>query len=168
MKVSTTPILAALLAVVFTAPAFAQWAGKSFGMTQPGAGEADKEYYFRVPPNVTLETPKGIFQAGDLIAVPGKRITLLTPEKAEEVLATPQGWANKSVVQAMTPSEKRQWAVIALEVPEGVTIKHADGRVQKGPYTAYLTVYAENLKASEKMKEAPTEMQKMPEGWSQK
>jgi hypothetical protein len=66
---------------------------------------------------------------------------------------------DKDTVQAMTPAEKQNYAVIALTIPEGVTIRRDDGRELQGEATVYLMVYGESMLASDEMERAREDFQ---------
>jgi hypothetical protein len=67
---------------------------------------------------------------------------------------------DKDTVQAMTPAEKQNYAVIALTIPEGVTIRRDDGRGElQGEATVYLMVYGESMLASDEMEQTPEDFQ---------
>jgi len=72
------------------------------------------------------------------------------------------GFDNKNQpVAQMTQADRRQYAVVAIQVPEGASVRTDDGkRVVKGPQTVYILALAESMFASDKMEKKPQDIYK--------
>jgi len=113
-----------LAVLVLSSAALAQFANKNAAFSAPGPGDPNKEYGLIVPKHYTIQTPKGVFTAGQVIGVAGKNITLLNPAKAEEAVKSP-GFAGKNDLPP--PKEYPKHALVSINIPAGVTILY-DGK----------------------------------------
>ena len=102
-----------------------------------GLGKSDMMYRFLVPEGVTVTVTnkKGeVMKGGSIVTVPGSSIKLLEPAYAQEQAknsAFMSSFMNASQYFAMPEEKARDHAVIALKVPEGVTVE-GYGKTVKG------------------------------------
>ncbi len=164
MKPFKIAVSVSLLSLCLAAPAFAQFNNEISNFAPAGAaGPEDREYYFRVPDGVEVVTRKGeVIKGGETIGIPGKYLTVLGPEKAEPMIKSQYGFDNKNQpVAQMTQADRRKYAVVAIQVPEGASVRTDDGkRVVKGPQTVYILALAESMFASDKMEKKPQDIYK--------
>lgn len=157
-------VVSASLLLCLAAPAFAQFNNEISNFAPAGAaGPADREYYFRVPDGLEVVTRKGdVIKGGETIGIPGKYLTVLGPDKAEPMIKSQYGFDNKNQpVAQMTEADRRKYAVVAIQIPEGASVRTDDGkRVVKGPQTVYILALAETMSASDKMEKKPDDIYK--------
>jgi len=108
-----------------------------------GLGKSDMMYRFLVPEGVTVTNKKGeVMKGGSIVTVPGSSIKLLEPAYAQEQAknsAFMSSFMNASQYFAMPEEKARDHAVIALKVPEGVTVE-GYGKTVKGEAELVLMV----------------------------
>ena len=146
MKIRSAQLLGFILALTAGAAVFADdhFAQKNSVFQQPGQAQQEMMYTFLVPEGVTITTKSGkTVQGGQKIGVPGTYITLVDPMLEKNVVDQyGQHFANKNQYRALPATEKSDHALISLKIPEGVTVKKADGQVLQGPQDILLMVKA--------------------------
>jgi hypothetical protein len=109
-----------------------------------GVGKKEMVYKFLVPEGVKVTNQKGeVKEGGAIVMVPGSRIKLLESPYVKEMQkdeAFMSSFVNADQYFGMPAEQVRDFAVISLMVPEGVTIEGRDGRIIKGPGDLILMV----------------------------
>jgi hypothetical protein len=115
-------------------------------ISSPGPGDPDFEYHFRVPQGVTVTTKDGKqFTGGQMLAIPGEYLRLMASKDTAGKFQDPTGFTNKKDVDVIKPADRKNWAVVELTIPEGVTVSRDDGRTVQGPAKVDMLVLAESL-----------------------
>ncbi|MCB1918583.1 MAG: hypothetical protein KDJ28_01225 [Candidatus Competibacteraceae bacterium] len=108
-----------------------------------GVGKKEMVYKFLVPEGVTVTNQKGeVKKGGSIVMVPGSRIKLLESPYVKEMQkdeAFMSSFMNADQYFGMPAERVRDFAVISLMVPEGVTIE-GGGKTVKGPADLILMV----------------------------
>ncbi|MCP5127082.1 MAG: hypothetical protein H6973_15965 [Gammaproteobacteria bacterium] len=108
-----------------------------------GVGKKEMVYKFLVPEGVTVTNQKGeVKKGGSIVMVPGSRIKLLESPYVKEMQkdeAFMSSFMNADQYFGMPAEQVRDFAVISLMVPEGVTIE-GSGKTVKGPADLILMV----------------------------
>ncbi len=100
-----------------------------------GLGKSEMMYRFLVPEGVTVTNKKGeVMKGGSIVTVPGSSIKLLESAYARgqaKNSAFMSSFMNAAQYFAMPEEQVRAHAVIAIKVPEGVTVE-GYGKTVKG------------------------------------
>lgn len=109
-----------------------------------GVGKKEMVYKFLVPEGVTVTNQKGeVKKGGSIVMVPGSRIKLLESPYVKEMQkdeAFMSSFMNAEQYFGMPAEKVRDFAVISLMVPEGVTIQGEGGKTIEGPGDLILMV----------------------------
>lgn len=109
-----------------------------------GVGMKERVYKFLLPEGVTVTNQKGeVMKGGSIVRVPGSRIKLLESAYVKEMQkdeAFMSGFMNANQYFGMPAEQVRDFAVVSLMVPEGVTIEGQGGKTVKGPGDLILMV----------------------------
>ncbi|HRY14753.1 MAG: hypothetical protein KDJ31_03360 [Candidatus Competibacteraceae bacterium] len=136
-------ILSVALVLLFSAVAV-QAQGFNNESFPNGIGKKEMVYKFLVPEGVTVTNQKGeVKKGGSIVMVPGSRIKLLESPYVKEMQkdeAFMSSFMNAEQYFGMPAEKVRDFAVISLMVPEGVTIEGEGGKTIKGPGDLILMV----------------------------
>ncbi len=158
MNFRNAGIFGLLFAMLLSVSAFAQFQSKNDAFEAPGPGDPDRSYAFIVPEGATIETRDGqTITGGETVSVPGKYIELLAVEQAEQDHEAGIAFNSKSV---KPEAQEKGLVMIALTIPEGVTVTGADGTVVTGETQIKMIVQQTAWEASEEMAEEPTAFNK--------
>ncbi len=115
-------------------------------------------YTIVVPDGASVTTKAGkTYTAGQTVAIPAQYVTVVEPAEVTPVINRyGQHFMNKNQYQALPPEQLRQYTLLSLKVPEGASVKRADGEVEKGPTTVLLMVKPESM-GQFQMKETPSD-----------
>jgi hypothetical protein len=109
-----------------------------------GLGKKEMVYKFLVPEGVTVTNQKGeVKKSGSIVMVPGSRIKLLESPYVKEMQkdeAFISSFMNAEQYFGMPAEQVRDFAVISISVPEGVTVEGRGGKTVKGPADLILMV----------------------------
>jgi hypothetical protein len=146
MKIRSAQLFGFVLALMAGTVVFAEdhFNSKNNVFNQPGEAQREMMYTFIVPEGITIKTKSGkVITGGEKIGIPGVYLTLLDPMLEFHVVDKyGQHFANKNQYEALPPTQKRDYALISLKIPEGVTVTKANGEVEKGPQDIMLMVKA--------------------------
>lgn len=109
-----------------------------------GLGKHEMVYKFLVPEGVTVTNQKGeVKKGGSIVMVPGSSIKLLESPYVKEMAkdeAFMASFMNADQYFEMPAEKVRDFAIISLMVPEGVTVEGRNGKTVKGPADLVLMV----------------------------
>lgn len=153
----------ALVLLLGAAIAHAQgFDNKSFPAGPP---KPEVKYHLLVPDGVTITNKKGeVYKAGDIILVPGANVTILESayvKKQMEDSAFKSGFVNETSYSGMSEEKVRDYAIVSIKVPEGVTIESLPwkktsggvtesyaGKIIKGPSSVTIMVVKAKMDAT--------------------
>ncbi len=118
------------------------WQNESF---PAGPGKPELKYHLLVPTGVTITNKQGtVFKGGDIVTVPGKNVTVLESAYAKEQVkkdpAFQSSFVNENEYVGIPEEKVRDYAIVSVVVPEGVTVQSAGGKTIKGPSKVTLMV----------------------------
>ncbi|MCC6133865.1 MAG: hypothetical protein LM550_06390 [Candidatus Contendobacter sp.] len=117
------------------------WQNESF---PAGPGKPELKYHLQVPTGVTVTNKQGaVFKGGDIVTIPGKNVTVLESAYAKEQMKDPafqSSFINEQQYMGMPEEKVRDYAIVSIQVSEGVTIQSAGGKTIKGPSKVTLMV----------------------------
>ena len=139
----------ALVLLLGVAIAHAQgFEGKSF---PAGAGKPELKYHLLVPEGVTITNKKGdVVKGGEVVLVPGANVTILESPYVKEQMKDPafqSSFVNAEQYVGMPEERVRDYAIVSVKVPEGVTIE-GYGKTIKGPSSVTMTVVKAKMDAT--------------------
>ena len=117
------------------------WQNESF---PAGAGKPELKYHLLLPAGVTVTNKQGVvFKGGDIVTVPGKNVTVLESAYAKAQMKDPafqSSFINEQQYTGMPEEKVRDYAIVSIQVAEGVTVQSAGGKTIKGPSKVTLMV----------------------------
>ncbi len=126
-----------------------------------GYGKPELKYHLLVPEGVTITNKKGeVLKGGQIVMVPGANVTILESAYVKTQMENPEfkaGFINAQNYVGMSEEKVRDYAIVSVKVPEGVTVQ-SPGKTITGPSSVTLMV----VKA--KMDATPNTIP--PESWS--
>ncbi|MCB1780752.1 MAG: hypothetical protein KDJ34_11820 [Candidatus Competibacteraceae bacterium] len=143
LKMKILRILGTALVLAFSAAAVH---AQGFNMQSfpDGLGKHEMMYKFLVPEGVTVTNQKGeVKKGGSIVMVPGSSIKLLESPYVKEMAkddAFMASFMNADQYFGMPAEQVRDFAVISVMVPEGVTVEGKSGKTIKGPADLVLMV----------------------------
>lgn len=126
------------------------WQNESF---PTGPGKPELKYHLLVPAGVTITNKQGaVFKGGDVVTVPGKNVTVLESAYAKEQMkkdpAFQSSFVNENDYVGVPEEKVRDYAIVSVVVPDGVTVQSAGGKTIKGPSKVTLMVVNKGSKAT--------------------
>ncbi|MFZ1640944.1 MAG: hypothetical protein WAV07_05795 [Candidatus Contendobacter sp.] len=92
-----------------------------------GLGKPELKYHLIVPEGVTITNKKGeVYKAGEVILVPGANVTILEPAYVKEQMKNAEfksSFMNETSYSGMSEEKVRDYAIVSIKVPEGVTVE---------------------------------------------
>lgn len=163
LRLCGTALVLLLGAVIAHAQGFEQ---KSF---PAGPGKPELKYHLRVPEGVTITNKKGeVVKGGEIVLVPGANVTILESPYVKKQMENPEfkkGFINKETYSAVPEERIRDYAIVSVKVPEGVTIQRGETKIT-GPSQVTMMVTKEGSQATPDT--TPPESWEATGGWANK
>ncbi|MDS4043050.1 MAG: hypothetical protein RKP20_17980 [Candidatus Competibacter sp.] len=145
LRICSTVLVLLLCAAIAHAQGFDD---KSF---PAGYGKPELKYHLLVPDGVTITNKKGeVYKAGQIVVVPGSNVTILESAYVKEQMKDPafeSSFVNKASYFGMSEDKVRDYAIISVKVPEGVTVQ-SPGKTITGPSSVTLMVVKAKMQAT--------------------
>jgi hypothetical protein len=127
----------ALVLLLSAVMAHAQGFGdKSFPAGPP---KPELKYHLLVPEGVTIANKKGeVYKAGDIVLVPGANVTILESAYVKEQMKDPtfkSSFVNENQYVGIPEERVRDYAIVSIKVPEGVTVESLPWKKTSGGVT---------------------------------
>lgn len=175
LRLCSTALVLLLGTVIAHAQGFQQ---ESF---PAGLGKPELKYHMVVPEGVTITNKKGeVFKAGQVVVVPGANVTILEPAYVKEQMKNAEfksSFMNETSYSGMSEEKVRDYAIVSIKVPEGVTVESLPwkktsggvtesyaGKTIKGPSSVTLIATKAGMQATPDT--TPAESWKTMGGWS--
>ncbi|MDS4021637.1 MAG: hypothetical protein RKR03_14230 [Candidatus Competibacter sp.] len=133
LRICSTALVLLLGATIVHAQGFDQ---KSFPAGPP---KPEVKYHLLVPDNVVITNKKGeVYKAGDIILVPGANVTILESAYVKEQMKDPafkSSFVNEISYSGMSEDKVRDYAIVSIKVPEGVTVESLPWKKTSGGVT---------------------------------
>ncbi len=101
-----------------------------------GPGKPELKYHLLVPEGVTITNKKGeVVKGGQIVLVPGANVTILEPAYVKTQMENAEfkaGFINADNYSGISEEKIRDYAIVSIKVPEGVTIQRGE-RTITGP-----------------------------------
>ncbi|HRF62815.1 MAG TPA: hypothetical protein P5260_08465 [Candidatus Competibacter sp.] len=160
LRLCTTALVLLLGATIAHAQGFQE---KSFPAGPP---KPEVKYHMIVPEGVTITNKKGeVYTAGQTVLVPGANVTILEPAYVKEQMKDPtfkSGFVNEKSYSGMSEQKVRNYAIVSVQVPEGVTVQGPNGTI-KGPSSVKLIAAKADMQATPN--DTPTDAWSAAGGW---
>ena len=174
LRICSTALVLLLSAVIAHAQAFQE---KSFPAGPP---KPELKYHLLVPDGVVITNKKGeVYKAGEIVLVPGANVTIIESAYAKEQMKDPafkSSFINETSYFGMSEEKVRDYAIVSVKVPEGVTVeslpwkKVSDGvtseypgKIIKGPSSVTMMVVKAKMNATPN--DAPADTWNAAGGW---
>ena len=108
-----------------------------------GYGKPELKYHLLVPEGVTITNKKGeVLKGGQIVMVPGANVTILESAYVKTQMENPEfkaGFINAQNYVGMSEEKVRDYAIVSVKVPEGVTVQ-SPGKTITGTSSVTLMV----------------------------
>lgn len=98
-----------------------------------GPGKPELKYHLLVPEGVTISNQKGeVVQGGQVVLVRGANVTILEPAYVKTQMENPEfvsGFVNAENYVGIPEEKIRDYAIVSIKVPEGVTIERGKRKI---------------------------------------
>ena len=159
LRICSTALVLLLGATIAHAQGFDQ---KSFPAGPP---KPELKYHLLVPEGVTITNKKGeVYKAGEVVLVPGANVTILESAYVKEQMKDPafkSSFVNETSYFGMSEEKVRDYAIVSIKVPEGVTVESLPwkktsegvtaeyaGKIIKGPSSVTIMVVKAKMDAT--------------------
>ena len=159
LRLCSTALVLLLSAVIAHAQGFEQ---KSFPAGPP---KPEVKYHLIVPEGVTITNKQGeVYTAGQTVLVPGANVTILESAYVKEQMKDPafkSSFVNEGSYSGISEEKLRNYAIVSVKVPEGVTIESLPwktvsegvtaeyaGKTIKGPASVTLIATMANMQTT--------------------
>lgn len=133
LRICSTALVLLLGAVIAHAQAFQD---RSFPAGPP---KPELKYHLLVPDNVVITNKKGeVYKAGEVILVPGANVTILESAYVKEQMKDPafkSSFINETSYFGVSEDKVRDYAIVSIKVPEGVTVESLPWKKTSGGVT---------------------------------
>ncbi len=133
LRICSTALVLLLSTVIAHAQAFQE---KSFPAGPP---KPELKYHLLVPDGVVITNKKGeVYKAGEIVLVPGANVTILESAYAKEQMKDPafkSSFINETSYLGMSEDKVRDYAIVSIKVPEGVTVESLPWKKTSGGVT---------------------------------
>ncbi|HRZ07443.1 MAG TPA: hypothetical protein P5102_15080 [Candidatus Competibacteraceae bacterium] len=98
-----------------------------------GPGKPELKYHLLVPEGVTITNKKGeVVKGGQVVLVPGANVTILESAYVKTQMENPEfkaGFVNAENYIGMPEERVRDYAIVSIKVPEGVTVERGNRKI---------------------------------------
>lgn len=133
LRICSTALVLLLSAVIAHAQGFQE---KSFPAGPP---KPEVKYHLLVPDGVTITNKKGeVYKAGEVVLVPGANVTILESAYVKKQMEDPafkSSFINETSYFGMSEEKVRDYAIVSIKVPEGVTVESLPWKKTSGGVT---------------------------------
>jgi hypothetical protein len=145
LRLCSTALVLLLGATIAHAQAFQD---KSF---PAGLGKPELKYHLLVPDGVTITNKKGdVVKGGEVVLVPGANVTILESPYVKKQMEDPafkSSFINETSYFGMSEEKVRDYAIVSIKVPEGVTVERGDRKIT-GPSQVTMMVVKAKMDAT--------------------
>lgn len=117
----------------------------------PGAGKPELKYNLLVPEGVTITNKQGdVVKGGEVVQVRGANVTILESAYVKKQMEDPAfqaGFVNRETYSSLPEERIRDYAIVSIKVPEGVTVARGDKKIT-GPSQVTMMVTTKGSEAT--------------------